>query len=84
MGDESNGLGGVPLGVADPGESVPGFLDEDLADPLDERDFVGGADQGLIAVHQGAQLSVRPTQRLFGSLTLGPRSQGHDAVAQVA
>ncbi len=77
--DGPHGAGGILFRIADPAESIPGFLDDDPADLLDQRGLVGGADQGLVGRAERTMRAIHATELLLRALPLGDVLDGADS-----
>jgi hypothetical protein len=70
------------LGPADPAEPVAGVLDDGVADLLEERGLVAGADERLVAAAERPLGAIQPPHRLLRGLSLGDVLHGTDALGR--
>ena len=75
----THGLGLVIPGIAHPGHAVAGLVADDAADVVEERLFVHGSHQDLVAVADGPQFAVQTAQRVLRPFAL--RGVMHDRTA---
>src|SRR5271166_6346600 len=69
--DRAHALGLVVLGIGHPRHAVARLLADDSADFLEQALLIGGAQEGLVAVADGSQFAIQPTQRLLCPLAFG-------------
>src|SRR5271165_6056781 len=63
--DRPHAFGLVVFGIGHPRHAVGRLLADDSADFLEQALLIGGAQEGLVAVADGSQLAIQPTQRLL-------------------